>query len=224
MTTAAIHHALILTKHMFKADGVMFYWINEEQQSASITEQINVPQSFIDHYHNEMQALDPLNVKSFLKTRGAFNSLTDCRLSSNQHQLSDYERYIRSYGIEETFDILFWKNDHAYAGIGITNPNLKKMQKVEIEALHFMLEQNLLQLKPIQKRIMLNHLESFKLTHREKQVCLCLMDGYSNAEIAKSMGITVGTVKINLNRILHKLNLSCRLQVSKLLNQLFQPS
>lgn len=224
MTASAIQHALILTKHLFKADGVMFYWVNEVNQSASITEQINVPQAFIDHYHNGLQTLDPLNVKSFLRNKGSFNSLTDSRLNCSLAHYSEYEHYIHAYGIEETFDILFWKNDHAYAGIGITNPDLKKIDKQEIEALHFMLEQNLLQLKPIQKKIILNHLEVFKLTQREKEVCLCLLEGYSNAEISNCMGIKIGTVKINVNRILDKLNLNCRLQVSNLLNQLFQPT
>ena len=221
MSSLAIHHALVLTKNLFDADGVMFYWVNEQQQTASITDSINISQEFIDQYHNGMQDIDPLNVKNFLKSKNTFNSLENCSNRQNQQEISVYQDYISSHGIHETFDILFWKNDHAYAGIGVTNPNLKTIHREEIQALHFFLEQNLLCLQPIQKNIIFNYLEEFKLTFREKEVCLYLLKGFNNAEIAKNMKITVGTVKSNLNRILSKLGLNCRLQVAQILNELF---
>lgn len=222
MSSLAIHHALILTKQLFDAEGVMFYWINEYDQSAYITDSINVSDDFIDSYHRELQDIDPLNVKNFLKSKEAFNSLTECRRYQSCAELSVYENYINTFGIKETFDLLFWKNNHAYAGIGVTNPNLKQLDQSQIKSLHYILEQNLLQLEPIQKNIIFHYLETYNLTNREKEVCLHLLDGLSNAEIAEYMGITVGTVKINLNRILGKLNLTCRLQIAKQLNGLFQ--
>ncbi|ATO18455.1 hypothetical protein BS636_01595 [Acinetobacter sp. LoGeW2-3] len=222
MSSLTIHHALVLTKQLFDAEGVMFYWINEYNQSAYITDCINVSHDFIDSYHRELQDLDPLNVKNFLKSKEAFSSLTECRRHHPCTELSVYDNYIKTYGIEETFDLLFWKNNHAYAGIGVTNPNLKQLDQSQIKSLHYILEQNLLQLKPIQKNIIFHYLENYSLTNREKEVCLYLLDGLSNSEIAEYMGIKVGTVKINLNRILDKLNLTCRLQIAKQLNALFQ--
>ena len=214
-----IKNALLLTKHLFSAEGVMFYWVNEQQQLANISEYINVPDDFIERYHLEMQDHDPLNVKNFLKKKDLFNSLTHCRETEQQQPTQVYENFIHSYGIEETFDILFWKNNHAYAGIGITNPHLNAVSAEEMNALHQVLEANFLQMDEIRQQIIWNYLEGFKLTYREKQVCMCLFEGCSNQQISEKMGITVGTVKIYIYRILDKMGVSCRLQDSKQMMQ-----
>ncbi len=61
-----------------------------------------------------------------------------------------------------------------------------------------------------------------KLTRREIEVCLLVMEGYANKDISNSMNISLGTVKINMNRIFEKLNLDDRLHLNVLLHQLIK--
>ena len=47
-----------------------------------------------------------------------------------------------------------------------------------------------------------------KLTPRERQVCDMLLEGYSNPEMAKELGLALGSVKHLMNRIFLKYNLN----------------
>jgi DNA-binding NarL/FixJ family response regulator len=49
-----------------------------------------------------------------------------------------------------------------------------------------------------------------RLSPRERQVMLSLMEGRRNKEIAAALGIGVGTVKTHLRHIFRKLNVSDR--------------
>jgi len=53
-----------------------------------------------------------------------------------------------------------------------------------------------------------------KLTPREKETLACLARGESNKNIARSLNVAESTVKIHVQNILKKLNLSSRVQAA----------
>jgi len=53
-----------------------------------------------------------------------------------------------------------------------------------------------------------------KLTTREREILLCLARGASNKEIARELELSESTVKIHVQNILRKLNLSSRVQAA----------
>jgi two-component system, NarL family, response regulator len=53
------------------------------------------------------------------------------------------------------------------------------------------------------------------LTNRELAVVRCAAQGLRNAEVARQLSITEGTVKIQLNRIFHKLGLRDRVELAQ---------
>lgn len=57
-------------------------------------------------------------------------------------------------------------------------------------------------------------LESDPLTERELEVLELIVDGYSNADIAKELYITIGTVKTHVRNILSKLSAADRTQAA----------
>jgi DNA-binding NarL/FixJ family response regulator len=57
-------------------------------------------------------------------------------------------------------------------------------------------------------------LQMYPLTHRELEVLQLIVDGYSNAQIAEKLYITVGTVKTHVRNILNKLAADDRTQVA----------
>ncbi|MEW9900598.1 response regulator transcription factor [Chitinivorax sp. PXF-14] len=56
--------------------------------------------------------------------------------------------------------------------------------------------------------------EKEKLTPREREILLCLARGDSNKEIARELNVAESTVKIHVQNILKKLNLSSRVQAA----------
>lgn len=56
-----------------------------------------------------------------------------------------------------------------------------------------------------------------KLTPRERQILQCLGQGRSNKDIARTLGISVATVKNHVHNLLEKLSLESRSQASALL-------
>ncbi|MCP1574102.1 two-component system nitrate/nitrite response regulator NarL [Herbaspirillum rubrisubalbicans] len=53
-----------------------------------------------------------------------------------------------------------------------------------------------------------------KLTARERETMRCVAQGQSNKEIARSLDVAESTVKIHVQNILKKLNLSSRVQIA----------
>ena len=53
-----------------------------------------------------------------------------------------------------------------------------------------------------------------KLTAREREILVCLARGISNKEIARELDLAESTVKIHVQNILRKLNLSSRVQAA----------
>ncbi len=56
--------------------------------------------------------------------------------------------------------------------------------------------------------------EKEKLTPRERETMVCLARGESNKEIARNLDVAESTVKIHVQNILTKLNLSSRVQIA----------
>ncbi len=214
-----IENSLILAKNYLDAQGAMFYWINEDKSDAFIDSNINVSKEFIHKYHNLLQDYDPLNVAYFLKSHENINLLNTC--NSDNQKVSVYKRFANECGIDEILEIVFWRNNHAYAGIAVTNPNdYKKRDVNSIQALHQILGNSIFELSDIKGNIVKNYLKDLKLTNREVEVCELITKGYANQDIAEAMEISLGTVKINANRIFDKLEVEGRLQLSILLNNI----
>jgi two-component system nitrate/nitrite response regulator NarL len=56
--------------------------------------------------------------------------------------------------------------------------------------------------------------EREKLTPRERETMVCLVRGESNKEIARNLDVAESTIKIHVQNILKKLNLSSRVQIA----------
>jgi DNA-binding NarL/FixJ family response regulator len=100
-------------------------------------------------------------------------------------------------------------DDHAWIDPAIAKIVLKQAKMVRIQS-------------PNDETISIQRLSSdeaqglqmYPLTHRELEVLQLIVDGSSNAEIAKRLYITVGTVKTHVRNILNKLAADDRTQVA----------
>jgi DNA-binding NarL/FixJ family response regulator len=99
--------------------------------------------------------------------------------------------------------------DHAWIDPAIAKIVLKQAKMVRIQS-------------PDDETISIHRLSSdeaqglqmYPLTHRELEVLQLIVDGASNAQIAKQLYITVGTVKTHVRNILNKLAADDRTQVA----------
>ena len=214
-----IEHALLLAKNYLDAESAMFYWIDVKQRKASIDQNIQVPQEFIEQYHQHFYDDDPLNVDYFLKSHDSMNYLNS--IPNTNHHVHRYKSFASQLNINEIFEVVFWENDHAFAGIAVTNPNEeKKIDLASNQALYNMLKTNIFNIEQVRDRVISNYLDQTRLTHREKQLCFLILKGATNQDISFTMGISIGTVKVNTNRIFEKLHVPNRLALSVLLSRL----
>jgi len=214
-----IENSLLLAKNYLDAQGAMFYWIDEDQRKAYINQNIEVPKEFIHKYHQYFQDYDPLNVDYFLNSHENMNLLNS--IHKLDHKVQTYKNFAEDLNINEIFEIVFWENDHAFAGIAITNPNENKKKDLKSNsALYNSLKNNIFSIESIKDKIISNYLDKASLTYREKQLCFLILQGCCNNEISEKMGISLGTVKINTNRIFEKLDVSNRLELTVLLSHL----
>lgn len=214
-----IEQALLLAKNYLDAESAMFYWIDESQRKAKIEQHIQAPADFITQYHQYFYDDDPLNVDYFLKSHDAMNHLN--AIPTTSQKVQRYKTFAKNLKINEIFEVVFWENEHAFAGIAVTNPHEeKKMDLASNQALYNMLKTNIFRIEELRHRVILNYLDQFGLTFREKQLCFLILQAASNQEISHEMGISLGTVKINTNRIFEKLNVPNRLALTVVLNRL----
>ncbi|WP_347455550.1 helix-turn-helix transcriptional regulator [Acinetobacter thermotolerans] len=214
-----IENSLLLAKNYLDAEGAMFYWVDEEQRKAKIHQNIEVPQEFIHKYHQHFQECDPLNVDYFLSSHDNMNYLNS--VHNVTQKVHSYKTFAADLTINEIFEVVFWENDHAFAGIAVTNPNEeKKIDLASNKALYHILKTNIFSIDGVKEKVISNYLNQHMLTYRESQLCFLILKGSSNQDIAEMMGISLGTVKINTNRIFEKLNVPNRLALTVLLNQL----
>lgn len=214
-----IENSLLLAKNYLDAEGAMFYWIDEDQRKAQIYQNIEVPQEFINKYHHHFQDFDPLNVDYFLNSHDNMNYLNS--IPDITQKVHCYKTFAADLTINEIFEVVFWENDHAFAGIAITNPNEeKKINLTSNRALYSILKTNIFSIEDVRKKVISNYLDKAALTYREKQLCFLILKGYTNQDISEKMGISIGTVKINTNRIFEKLNVPNRLALTVFLSQL----
>lgn len=52
-----------------------------------------------------------------------------------------------------------------------------------------------------------------RLTHREREIVACITQGMRNKEIARRLGVSDRTIKVHLNHIFKKTNISRRIQL-----------
>lgn len=60
----------------------------------------------------------------------------------------------------------------------------------------------------------MNTLEDYKLTKREKEVLVFLIEGYSNREIAEELIISIHTVKAHIESIYRKFGVHNKVQAA----------
>ncbi len=217
-----IEKSLSLAKNYLDASGIIFYQINEDKKDAVIESDINVSKEFIHKYNGLLQDYDPLNVEYFLKSRKENNLLSAYSMEAESGN-GVYQNFVNSCGINDILEMIFWKNNHAYAGIAVTNPDHHKKTDIEsIQILQQVLEHSVFEVSSIKEKIIENYLKEYKLTTREIEVCSLISQGCNNSEISEIMDISVGTVKININRVFDKLQVNGRLQLSILINDLIK--
>lgn len=66
-----------------------------------------------------------------------------------------YQNFVNSCGINDILEMIFWKNNHAYAGIAVTNPDHHKKTDIEsIQILQQVLEHSVFEVSSIKEKIL----------------------------------------------------------------------
>jgi DNA-binding CsgD family transcriptional regulator len=68
--------------------------------------------------------------------------------------------------------------------------------------------------KPTYRHLRASLTNPYGLTHKEREVVVCVAEGLTNAEIGRLMGVTEQTVKFHVGRVMDKMECRRRVQLA----------
>lgn len=217
-TAAEISRCALASLH---ASAALFYWIENGEKMADVS-LAGISTGFYRSYASEMEPVDPSNI---LRMTAARAKLTQLRQAG--HPLPDdadrYTQLLRRFQVTDVIDLMFWADGIPLAGIGILkrqgDPPTSDTTLAVAGAMQRYMEFNLQHhTRFAQARRNRALRQIFGLTSREIAVAECILQGQTNADIAKTMNIRLATVKSHLMQIFGKTNCGNRTKLAAILN------
>jgi DNA-binding CsgD family transcriptional regulator len=169
-----------------------------------------------------MERNDPLHPRRLTSGRRRFATIFDPSLSTDSDQVHDQERFwafLQSFGARDAAEMIFWNGQRAVGGVSlIWRDKTSRCRDVNLAlSLQSFVEFNLRAAcgdLPAQAPAAEQPAGS-ALTRREQQVADLACQGYTNAEIAKSLDVRLATVKTHLIHIFGKTDVKNRAELTR---------
>jgi len=158
-----------------------------------------------------MELHDPLHPRRLTRDKRRFTTIFDPSLFADPDRRNDQQRlwaFLQSFGARDAAEMIFWNGRRAVGGVSlIWRGKTSRCRDVELAmSLQSYVEFNLLAAcGDLPARASTPPPTSTsELTAREHQIADLVCRGYTNAEIAKLLGVSLATVKTHLLHIYSK--------------------
>lgn len=211
---SVIQESLALAQQVFQASGSVFYWIDSQGHLTDCI-RVGAPQHFFDEYHAGMANYDPLLARHLICKAKRVATLDHEQTMRPPAETGIYRQYLASYGFVTCAELVFWRDDEAFAGLGLlkrtSDPAVSDCALDMLRTIHPIVERSLY-LHPLVRRgwSASRLAERYRLTPREIEIAELVCDGASNADIAAIAELSLATVKTHLVRIFEKLDVDNR--------------
>lgn len=210
---ALVRETLQFGTRLLGFSGAIFYWVDGRHEKMQVFDTVGVPNGFLEDYRKGMQELDPMSVSQMLNRHESVGILSSRANACSSKNISTYHDYLGAYGFDDTIDLMFWGEEHAFGGVGFLknlNDPPANIGAERIQGFQRFLEASFSTHSHVRKLRIEQHLSASGLSQRERQVTLLIGEGASNKDIADSMNITLATAKTYVVRIFEKLNIDSR--------------
>jgi DNA-binding CsgD family transcriptional regulator len=201
------------------ASAALFFWVDPSRQVMQVQQVVGIPEPLLDIYERDMHRLDPMSVPQMVDSGQKVGFLGDGYSGPLASAMESYKRFLNSFGVTDTIDLMFWSRGRPFGGLGLlktTNDPRDTPSLERVREFQRFLELSLDQHPHVARARSDIVLTERGLSHRERQVARLVAEGASNNDIAVAMGVTVGTVKTYLVRIFEKLDVKNRTALAAL--------
>jgi DNA-binding CsgD family transcriptional regulator len=170
----------------------------------------------------DIQRNDPLHPRRLTSEHRRFTTIFDPALVASPDRRRDQQRFwgfLQSFGARDAAEMIFWNGRRPVGGMSLIwrdktsrcrDPDLALSLQSYVE---FNLVGAFADLPAPHPNVMSPGLEA--LTERERQVADLVSHGCTNSEIARSLGVTLATVKTHLIHIFGKLEVNNRVALAR---------
>jgi DNA-binding CsgD family transcriptional regulator len=180
---------------------------------------LDLPLSYLEQ---GMERSDPLHPRRLASEKRRFTTLFDPSLFANPNQRNDQQRFwafLQSFGARDAAEMIFWNGRRPVGGLSlIWRDKTSRCRDTGLAvSLRSFIEFNLLAAcGDLSARAPAAELPApSELSPREYQIADLVCRGYTNAEIAKLLGISLATVKTHLLHIFRKADVNNRAALTR---------
>lgn len=208
---AFVDATLHFTQRALGASQSVFYWVDAHDNLCDFTCSA-VPRAFHRLYVREMHALDPLHIRRLGPEVTPVARLTDVSRAARSEHVRCYREYLRSFDVSEQMELLFRDARGVRAGMSVLWTGRDPQPSAASQALASELQRYVQCQLSLQPSVMEVHdrAAQLQLTPREREVAALVCRGRTNAQIARSLGVGVATVKTHLLHIFDKCGVETR--------------
>lgn len=181
-----------------------------------------VPSAFHRLYVREMFELDPLHARRISGLSRDITSLDAAVRDAPADHVAEYLRYLRSFGIVDSTELLFRDGTRVVAGLSLMwtrEDRPRPASDALARGLQRYIQFNFLEHCVRASKAARPALAGYRLSRRETEVAELLCVGYTNAEIARALGLSLATVKTHVLHIYAKCRVRTRAGLAHLLHQ-----
>ena len=179
-----------------------------------------VPSAFHRLYVREMFELDPLHARRISGLRHDITSLDAAAREAPADHVTEYLRYLRSFGIVDSTELLFRDGARVVAGLSLMwtrEDRPRPMSDALARGMQRYIQFNFLE-RCAATSASRTGLDRYHLSRRETEVAELLCVGATNAEIARALGLSLATVRTHVLHIYAKCRVRTRAGLTHLLH------
>lgn len=204
-------------RRTFSASAMVLSWL-EPHDASSSARMIGLDRAFCMDYLSRARAIDPFMCNLISGRR--FGNLSAMTRDHESSRITDYSAFLKDHGFQDEIDFFFTHDGATVAVLALFAHQPFRTDPDSISSLYDFMS-SFIACHPIarKRRRGLALRCQFALTPREIDAVELILEGASNVDISKRLGISLATTKTHVARALDKLGVRSRSELSALLNQ-----
>ena len=192
-----------------------YYRVDEEMRSA-FQSLSNLSQYWLHAYQDHFCAFDPLHPSRHLGGRERVVTFSEASVGNDQRARDYLVNFLLPQDTPFQVELYLRDRSSIIAGVSLLrSPEMGMFSKAELERLEHVVPFAEYCAQRIQDQPVLDSLDAFPFTEREREITGMVLLGLANKEICRKLAIELPTVKTHLSRIFAKAGVCSRTELMR---------